>query len=126
MIKKEGHGWRIITDSSRDRFSTLIGGECWAIELNESEWEILVRLVVDLSNQYIDIKDQLMGDENITLELGRSPWFAILKGDKNGWDLKLILTPSDSVNRGAEIFWPRNVTMFVTNAMRTMWDCGYL
>ena len=126
MIKNEGPGWRIIRDSSREHFSTLIGGSDWAIELNKSEWKNLVSVVIDLSNQYKDIREQLMGDEDITLELNRSPWFAILKGDQYGWDLKLILNASGALSRGAEIFWPRNVTTFVTDAMRTMWDSGYL
>ena len=126
MIKKEGPGWRIFRDSSRDNFSTLIGGETWAIELNQSEWEALVKIVIDICNQYEDIKDQLMGDEDITLELESDPWLAILKGDQHGWKLKLILDSSDSLNRGAEVSWPRNVTANVANAMRTMWDSDYL
>ena len=126
MIKKEGPGWRIIRDSSRDNFSTLIGGESWAIELNKFEWETLVKLVIDLSNQYRDVKEQLMGEENITLELDRNPWLAILKGDKYGWNLKLILNENGSSNRGAEVSWPRNVTKNVTHAMRIMWDSDYL
>ena len=126
MIKKEGLGWRIIRDLSRDDFSTLIGGESWAIELNKIEWETLVSVVIALSAQYNDVKDQLMGDEDITLELERSPWLAILQGDQYGWNLKLILNSSGSLNRGAEIFWPRNVTSYVSSAMRTMWDSDYL
>ena len=126
MIKKEGRGWRIIRDSARGNFSTLIGGESWAIELTQSEWESLVKVVIDLSNQYHNIKDQLMGEENITLELESNPWLAILKGDQYGWTLKLILDSTDSFNRGAEVSWPRDVTVLVTNAMRTMWDSGYL
>ena len=125
MIKKEGPGWRLIRDSSRDNFSTLIGGESWAIELNQFEWKTLVKVVINLSDQYKNIKDQLMGDEDITLELESDPWLAILKGDQNGWKLKLILDSSDSLNRGAEVSWPRNVTTNVANAMRTMWDSGY-
>jgi len=82
VIKKEGPGWRIIFDSSRDNFSTLIGGEAWAIELNKFEWENLVHVVIDLSDQYKSVKEQLMGDEDITLELERCPWLAILKGDQ--------------------------------------------
>ena len=120
MIKKEGPGWRIIRDSSRDNFSTLIGGQSWAIELNQHEWETLVKVVIDLSDQYKDIKDQLMGDEDITLELESNPWLAILKGDQHGWELKLILECTDSSNRGAEVSWPRNVTFNIANAMRTM------
>ncbi len=126
MIKKEGLGWRIIRDSSRYNFSTLIGGENWAIELNKYEWENLVKVVINLSDQYKSVKEQLMGDEDITLELERSPWLAILKGDQYGWNLKLILSSSDLLNRGAEVFWPRNVTNHVTKAMRIMWDSDYL
>ena len=126
MIKKEGLGWRIIRDSSRDDFSTLIGGDTWAIELNQSEWENLFKVVMDLSDQYKSVKEQLMADEDITLELERSPWLAILKGDQYGWNLRLILSSSSLFNRGAEIYWPRNVTNHVVNAMRTMWDSGYL
>ena len=126
MIKKEGPGWRIIRDSSRENFPALIGGETWAIELNNSEWENLVRVVMDLSDQYKSVKPQLMGDEDITLELESSPWLAILKGDQYEWNLKLILSDSGVLNRGAEIYWPKNVASHVANAMRTMWDSDYL
>jgi len=126
VIKKEGPGWRIIRDSSRDNFSTLIGGDSWAIELNQYEWETLVKVVNKLSDQYTDIKDQLMGDEDITLELESTPWLAILKGDQNGWNLKLVLDSNDSLNRGAEVSWPRDVTFSVAKAMRIMWDSDYL
>ena len=126
MIKKEGPGWRIISDSSRDSFSKLIGGESWAIELNKSEWEILVKVVLDLSDQYQSLREQLMDDEDITLELERSPWLAILKGDQYGWNLRLILSASDLLHRGAEVYWTRNVTNHVVNAMRIMWESDYL
>ena len=126
MIKKEGPGWRIIRDSSRDNFSTLIGGESWAIEITDFEWESLVKVVIDLSDQYQDIRNQLMGDEDITLELESKHWLAILKGDQYGWNLKLILNSSGSINRGVEVFWSRKVTKQVVNAMRTMWDSSYL
>ena len=126
MIKKEGPGWRIIRDLSRNNFSTLIGGQDWAIELTQKEYQALIQIVLDLSDQHKLIKDQLMGDEDITLELERSPWLVILSGDQYGWSLKMILDGSLSFNRGAEVFWPRNVTVEVTNAMRTMWDSDYL
>ena len=126
MIKKEGPGWRIIRDPSRENFSTLIGGETWAIDLSKSEWEDLVKVVMDLSNQYESVKSQLMCDEDITLELERSPWLAILKGDQYGWNLRLILSDSGLSNRGAEVFWPKNVASHVVKAMRTMWDSDYL
>ena len=126
MIKKEGPGWRIIRDSSREKFSTLIGGENWAIELDQPEWKNLVSIVIDLSDQYKAVKGQLMGNEDITLELESAHWFAILQGDQYAWNLKLILNASGLLNRGAEVTWPRNVTTYVANAMRTMRDSGYL
>tara|TARA_B100000965_G_scaffold171073_1_gene142826 strand:- start:15 stop:395 length:381 start_codon:yes stop_codon:yes gene_type:complete len=126
VIKTEGPGWRIFRDSSRHNFSTLIGGESWAIELTQLEWETLLKVVIDLSDQYKEMKEQLMGDEDITLEMEANPWFAILKGDQNGWNLKLILDSCNSLNRGAEVSWPRHVTFHVANAMRKMWDSGYL
>ena len=126
MIKKEGKGWRIIRDPSRENFSTLIGGETWAIELNKSEWDDLVKVVINLSNQYKSVKQQLMGDESITLELESSTWLAILKGDQYGWNLRLILCDSGLINRGAEVYWPKTVASHVANAMRTMWDSDYL
>ena len=126
MIKKEGKGWRIIRDTSRGYFSTLIGGEGWAIELNNSEWESLISVIIDLSNQYQDIKSQLMDDEDITLELERNYWLAILKGDQYGWKINLILSQEGSLHRGVEFFWPRSVTESVANAMRTMCDSCYL
>ena len=90
MIKKEGPGWRIIFDSSRDNFSTLIGGETWAIELDKSEWKILVEVVMELCDQYKLVKGQLMGDEDITLELERRPWLAILSGDQYEMSLEKL------------------------------------
>ena len=126
MIKKEGPGWRIIRDLSRDNFSTLIGGESWAIELNQSEWATFAKVVFDLSDQYEKVKDQLMGDEDITLELESNPWFGILQGDKHGWNLKLVLGSCNSLSRGAEVYWPRSVTFHLAKAMRTMWDSDYL
>ncbi len=85
-----------------------------------------MKLVIDLSDQYKDIKKQLMGDEDITLEMQSNPWFAILQGDQYGWNLKLILDSSDSFDRGAEFSWPREVTSNIVNAMRKMWDSDYL
>ena len=126
MIKKEGPGWRIIFDSSKDNFSTLIGGETWAVELDKSEWKILFEVVMELCDQYKLVKEQLMGDEDITLELERRPWLAILNGDQYGWNLRLILSASGLFNRGAEVYWPRHVTNNVVNAMRSMWDSDYL
>ena len=120
MIKKEGPGWRLIRDQSRGYFSSLIGGENWAIELTDSEWDSFVQVVFDLHQQYLEVQDQLMGEEDITLEIERNPWLGILKGDRNEWSLKFIISQSEPFHRGAEVFWPKNVTKFLINAIKEM------
>ncbi len=120
MIKKEGPGWRLIRDPSRGDFSSLIGGENWAIELTDSEWDSFVQVLFDLHQQYLDVKDQLMGDEDITLEMERYPWLAILKGDRYGLSLKFILSQREPLYRGAEVFWPKDVTKLLINAIEKM------
>ena len=95
MIKKEGSGWRIIRDSSRDNFSALIGGETWAIELNKFEWENLVSAVNDLSVQYIDIKSNIIWVDTEKLEIKKNL-------DTEFKDIHGILIPGGFGNRGIE------------------------
>ena len=48
MILQEGPGWRLARDPSRGEFSILVGGEGWAFELTEPEWNDLVALLSTL------------------------------------------------------------------------------
>ena len=41
MIEREGKGWRLAWDGSRQPFSVLMAGEGWAAELTEPEAEAL-------------------------------------------------------------------------------------
>ena len=52
MIQKEGPGWRLARDPSRTAYPVLIGGESWAIEVTEFEWNCLVSLLEDLLEEY--------------------------------------------------------------------------
>ena len=69
MIQQEGPGWRLARDLSRNGFPFLIGGEFWAVELTETEVTGLHALLVELVHQHSLIRDQLMEEESITLEL---------------------------------------------------------
>ena len=122
MIKREGFGWRLVRDTSREIYTTLIGGDGWAIEITDNEWDGLSEVIIQLTDQYKQIQNQLMQDEPISLEIERNPWKGFLNGDRSSWSLKLILNNSEEGRRGVEIFWPRKVAQSITFAMRKMWD----
>ena len=65
----------------------------WAIELQESEFGSLYFLLVRLNNQLMEIKDNLLDEELITLEIEQLPWYLKLEG-KNEW-FKLIFESQD-------------------------------
>ena len=75
MIVQEGPGWRLARDPSRGEFSILVGGEGWAFELTEPEWKDLVGLLATLETQHSVLRDQLMAEEAIELELDRGVWW---------------------------------------------------
>ncbi len=123
MLKKEGSGWRLAWDPSRKIYSILIGGNDWAIELTDKEWESLFFILKDLIKEYKKVKDQLMEEESIQLDIERNSWWIRLDGDKNSWSLKFIL--QGDASRGAEFFFQREVASNMFSAMRSMWDSSH-
>ena len=122
MIQQEGPGWRLARDPQRHPYGALIGGETWAIELTESEAGALASLIEDLVAPHAAQRGQLMEEEQITLELERSPWWGCLEGDSRAWSLQLILRPVDVCERGVEVSWPAPAAEAAAAAMRTLWD----
>ena len=124
MIQQEGPGWRLAHDPSRLRYPVLIGGEAWAFELTEWEWQGLVALVSELTNQHQALVDQLLEEEAITLEMERAPWWGCLEGHRDRWALHVLLEADATGGRGVEGHWPAPAAQAVTAAMRTIWDSG--
>ena len=118
MILQEGPGWRLARDPSRGEFSILVGGEGWAFELTEPEWNDLVALLSTLETQHLALKNQLMAKEAIEIELDRGIWWGCVAGDCQGWSLALVLTPRKG--RGVEGFWPASSAMAMVAAVRTL------
>ena len=94
MIQREGKGWRLAWDGSRQPFSVLMGGDGWAAELTQAEAEALRDAVADLVAQHQSFVDQLMAEEAIELELERDPWWLAIEGDRSTWALRVMLTPA--------------------------------
>ena len=122
MIQQEGPGWRLARDPSRGVHPVLIGGEGWAFELTQPEWEALSDLVLTLERQHRALVDQLMAEEEIELELDRGLWWGCLQGDRGSWSLSVVLTPD--AGRGVEGHWPAPASAAMVAAMRTLWDNG--
>ena len=125
MIQQEGPGWRLARDSSRTGFPVIIGGESWALELTEQEWTVLVPVICELIDEHTSLKNQLMPDESISLELERQPWWGCIDGDKDSWSLKLVLEGDGNHIRGIEAYWPKPSAQAIAFAMRTMWDSSH-
>ncbi len=104
MIEREGEGWRLAWDANRHPFSVLIGGDGWAVELSRSEAEALRDAVSHLSQQHQELVDQLMAEEAIELELERDPWWLAIEGDRVGWSLRVVLSPTAG-QRAVEGWW---------------------
>jgi len=122
MINQEGPGWRLAKDSSKKIFPYLIGGENWAVELSEKEWNVLVTIIFDLIDQHDKLRDQLMPEEMISLEIERPPCWAMLDGKKDLWNLKVILNGNGFTTRSVEFFWPTPCSQLFASAIRIMWD----
>ena len=72
--------WRLLKDFKKGKFCFLIGVNNWSIELQKSEFYSLYLLLIKINEQLLVIKDQLMDEEFITLELEQLPWYIELEG----------------------------------------------
>ena len=122
MIQQEGPGWRLARDLSRKDFPFLIGGESWAVELTEMEVKGLYALLVELEHQYMLIRDQLMEEESITLELEQQEWWGCLDGTRERWGLQVVLQANEMQRRGLEGAWPAPAAQAFFAALKTVLD----
>ena len=74
MLKDE-KGWRLLRDFKKGKFCFLISVDNWSIELQKSEFYSLYLQLLKINEQLLVIKDELMDDESITLELEQLPWY---------------------------------------------------
>ena len=120
MVIEERH-WRLKKDIKKGKFCFLIGVNNWAIELQKHEFESLYKLLQKLDNQFLEIKQDLMEEECINLEIEQLPWYAELEGKKNEWDLRLIFESSEQT-RSFEMYWPIPIAKNLFYEIRKMWE----
>ena len=113
--------WRLIKDIKKGKYCYLIGVKNWAIELQKHEFELLYKILLKLNSQFLEIKDELMDEEFINLEIEQMPWYAELEGKKYEWSLRLIFESSEQT-RSFEMYWPIPIAENLFNEIKKMWE----
>ena len=113
--------WRLRKDINKGKFCFLIGANNWAIELQKHEFESLYKLLITLNNQLLQIRDELMDEEFINLEIEQLPWYGELEGKKYEWNLRLIFESSEQT-RSFEMYWPIQTAENLFYEIKNMWE----
>ena len=113
--------WRLLKDFKKGKFCFLIGVDNWSIELQKSEFYSLYLLLLRINQQLLVIKDQLMDEESITLELEQLPWYIQLEGKKNEWSLRFVFESQDKT-RSFEMYWPIPIAQNLFYEIKNMWE----
>ena len=120
MVKQQ-KSWRLLKDFKKGKFCFLIGVDNWSIELQKHEFELLYNLLLKLNNQLLEIKDELMDEELINLEIEQLPWYAELDGKKYEWNLRLVFE-SQEQTRSFEMYWPIPIAQTLFYEIKKMWE----
>ena len=120
-MAKDQRRWRLIKDFKKGKFCFLIGVDNWSIELQKSEFDSLYVLLIRINDQLLDIKNELMDEEFITLELEQLPWYIELEGKKNEWNLRLVFESQDQT-RSFEMYWPIPIAQNLFYEIKNVWE----
>ena len=120
MVKDQKR-WRLLRDYKKGKFCFLIGVDNWSIELQESEFYSLHLLLLRINEQILDIYNELMDEESITLELEQLPWYIKLEGKKNEWSLRFVFE-SQEQTRSFEMYWPIPIAQNLFFEIKKMWE----
>ena len=120
MLKKQIE-WRLLKDFKKGKFCFLIGIDNWSIELQKSEFNSLYLLLLKINEQLSAIKNELMDEEFISLELEQLPWFIKLEGKKNEWSLRFVFESQDQT-RSFEMYWPIPIAQNLFYEIKKMWE----
>ena len=120
MVKNQKR-WRLLKDFKKGKFCFLIGVDNWSVELQKSEFHSLYFLLTRINKQLLDIKNELMDEESITLELEQLPWYIELDGKKDDWSLRLVFESQDQT-RSFEMYWPIPLAQNLFYEIKNMWE----
>ena len=99
----------------------MIGVDNWSIELQKNEFHSLYLLLLRINQQLLVLKNELMDEESISLELEQLPWYIELKGKKNEWSLRFVFE-SQEQTRSFEMYWPIQIAQNLSYEIKKMWE----
>ena len=99
----------------------MIGVDNWSIELQKNEFYSLYLLLLRINQQLLVLKNELMDEESISLELEQLPWYIELKGKKNEWSLRFVFE-SQEQTRSFEMYWPIQIAQNLSYEIKKMWE----
>ncbi len=120
MLKNKKR-WRLLSDFKKGEYCFLIGVDNWSIELKKSEFESLYLSLLKINEQLLDMMNELMDEEVITLELEQLPWYIELDGKKNEWNLRFVFESQDQ-SRSFEMYWPIPIAQNLFFEIKKMWE----
>ena len=120
-MAKDQKRWRLLRDFKKGKFCFLIGVDNWSIELQKNEFHSLYILLLKINEQFLGIKNELMDEESINLELEQLPWFIELVGKKNEWSLRFVFESQDQT-RSFEMYWPIPIAQNLFYEIKNMWE----
>ena len=118
---KDLRRWKLLKDFKKGKFCFLIGVDSWSIELQKSEFHSLYLLLLRINEQLLDIKNELLDEESITLQLEQLPWFIELEGKRNEWSLRFVFESQDQT-RSFEMYWPIQIAQNLFYEIKNMWE----
>ena len=113
--------WGLFRDFKKGKYCFLIRVDNWSIELQKNEFHSLYLLLLRINEQLLGIKDELMDEESITLELEQLPWYIELEGKKNEWSLRFVFE-SQEQTRSFEMYWPIPIAQNLFFEIKNMWE----
>ena len=120
-LSLDQQNWRLSKDTNKGKYCFLIGANNWAIELQKEEFESLYLLLIKINEQLSLIKNQLMDEESINLEIEKLPWYAELDGQKDEWNLRLVFESTEQT-RSFEMYWPIPIAKTLFYEIKKMWE----
>ena len=120
MVKNQKR-WRLLRDFNKGKFCFLIGVDNWSVELQKSEFYSLYLSLLKINKQLLGIKNELMDEEAISLELEELPWYIELEGKKNEWSLRFVFESQD-LSRSFEMYWPIPIAQDLCFEIKKMWE----
>jgi len=120
-LVKDPKKWRLLKDFKKGKYCFLIGVDNWSIELEKNEFYLLYLLLLKINEQLLSIKNELMDEESISLELEQLPWYVELDGKKNEWSLRFVFESQDQT-RSFEMYWPIQIAQNLFYEIKNMWE----